>query len=62
MKRKDRTEFWMLLPSLILLAIISIFPLFYTIYSSFMDYTISPDSPTFTLIKNWAHLFRSEVF
>lgn len=61
MKRKDRTEFWMLLPSLILLAIISIFPLLYMIYSSFMDYTI-PDSPTFTLTKNWAHLFKSEVF
>jgi ABC-type sugar transport systems, permease components len=62
MKRKDRTEFWMLLPSLVLLAVISIFPLFYTIYSSFMDYTISADNPTFTLTKNWVRLFKSEVF
>lgn len=62
MKRKDRTEFWMLLPSLIILAVISIFPLIHTIYSSFMDYTISSDSPTFTLTKNWVRLFKSEVF
>lgn len=62
MKRKDRTEFWMLLPSLILLAIISIFPLFYMIYSSFMDYTLGLDSPTFTLTKNWVHLFKSDIF
>lgn len=62
MRQKDRTEFWMLLPSLILLAVISIFPLLYMIYSSFMDYTLGFDSPTFTLTKNWVHLFRSEVF
>ena len=60
--KKDRTEFWMLLPSLVLLAIISIFPFFYTIYNSFMDFTASVARPEFAFLKNWYLMLKNEIF
>jgi len=61
-KRKDRTEFWMLLPSIVLLAVISIFPFIYLIYTSFLDFSISIDEPTFAFIRNWVKMLKSSVF
>jgi multiple sugar transport system permease protein len=60
--RKDRTEFWMLMPSMIVLGIISIFPFIYLIYASFFDYSLSVDEPTFSGLKNWFHVFKSQTF
>jgi multiple sugar transport system permease protein len=61
-KRKFSTEFWMLLPSMGLLAIISIFPFLYLIYASFMDFTLSFDNPVFSGLDNWIRIFTSETF
>lgn len=63
-RRKTRfnTEFWMLLPSMIVLAVISIFPFIFLIYASFMDYSLSIDAPTFADVHNWVRVFKSETF
>jgi len=60
--RGNRTEFWMLLPSMIVLAIISIFPFIFMIYASFMDYSLSLDEPVFAGIDNWRRVFESDTF
>lgn len=52
----------MFLPSLILLALISIFPLIYIIYLSFMDFSLSVDSPIFVGLNNWVRVFSDDVF
>lgn len=59
---KWSTEFWMLLPSLVLLAMISIFPLMYMIYASMMDFTLSFDEPAFNGLKNWKNVLTSDTF
>ncbi|WAH37964.1 carbohydrate ABC transporter permease [Alicyclobacillus dauci] len=61
-KSANITERWMLMPSVILLAIISFIPLFYMIYSSFMNYMINPDQPTFYHFHNWAVTFHDSAF
>jgi len=60
--RRFTTEFWMLLPSMAVLAIISIFPFLFLIYVSFMDYSLSIDEPTFAGFDNWLRVFGSETF
>jgi multiple sugar transport system permease protein len=60
--RKFKTEHWMLLPSMILLAVISIFPFIYLVYASFMDFMLSIDHPTFNGIVNWKKVLFSETF
>ncbi|MEH7224749.1 sugar ABC transporter permease [Bacillus sp. JJ1566] len=57
-----KTEHWMILPSIILLAIISIFPFLYLIYASFMDYMISIDQPVFNGISNWKKIMLNDTF
>jgi ABC-type sugar transport systems, permease components len=52
----------MLLPSMIVLAIISIFPFIFMIYASFMDYSLSLDEPVFAGIDNWRRVFESDTF
>lgn len=52
----------MLLPSMILLAVISIFPFLYMIYASFMDYSLSFDEPTFNGLKNWEKVLTNDTF
>ncbi|GIO11568.1 sugar ABC transporter permease [Cohnella xylanilytica] len=58
----SRTEFWMLLPSIVVLAIISIFPFLFLIYASFMDYSLSIDAPSFAGLDNWRRVFESDTF
>jgi len=58
----NRTEFWMLLPSMIVLALISIFPFFFMIYASLMDYSLSLDEPVFAGLDNWRRILTSETF
>ncbi|MFC3882144.1 carbohydrate ABC transporter permease [Bacillus songklensis] len=59
---KFKTEHWMLFPSIVLLAIISIFPFIYLIYASFMDFMLSMDQPAFNGIENWKRVFINETF
>jgi len=61
-RKKWSTEFWMLLPSMILLAVISIFPFLYMIYASFMDYSLSFDEPIFNGLKNWEKVLTNDTF
>ena len=61
-RRGERTEILMFMPSVILLALISIFPLAYIIYISFMDFTISVDSPVFVGLNNWVRVLTDDVF
>ncbi len=60
--KRDRTEFWMLLPSMIVLAAISLFPFFFMIYASFMDYTLDMDKPRFAGFDNWTRIFTEPTF
>ncbi|WP_260445661.1 carbohydrate ABC transporter permease [Metabacillus elymi] len=60
--KKYKTEHWMILPSIIILAIISIFPFLYLIYASFMDFMISSDQPTFNGITNWKKVLINDTF
>ncbi|WP_226527158.1 carbohydrate ABC transporter permease [Metabacillus niabensis] len=60
--KKYKTEHWMILPSIIILAIISIFPFVYLIYASFMDFMLSVDQPTFNGIENWEKVLINETF
>jgi multiple sugar transport system permease protein len=60
--RRDRTEFWMLLPSMILLFVISIFPFFYLFYASTMNYSLSVDAPTFNSYHNWLSMLKNETY
>ena len=59
---RDRTEFWMLLPSIVVLAAISIFPFFFMIYASFMDYSLDMDRPRFAGLRNWTETLTDAVF
>jgi multiple sugar transport system permease protein len=58
----NRTEFWMLLPSMIVLMAISIFPFLFMIYASFMDYTLDMDKPKFAGFDNWVRIFTTDTF
>lgn len=60
--KKYKTEHWMILPSIIILAIISIFPFLYLIYASFMDFMISSDQPAFNGITNWKKVLINDTF
>ncbi|WP_373229272.1 carbohydrate ABC transporter permease [Cohnella sp.] len=60
--KPNRTEFWMLLPSMIVLATISIFPFLFMIYASFMDYTLDMDKPKFAGLDNWIRIFTTDTF
>ncbi|MBO8138165.1 MAG: sugar ABC transporter permease [Desulfotomaculum sp.] len=56
--RLFRTENMMLAPAIIVLASITIFPFFYLIYASFMNYALAIDDPTFAGLRNWVRLFK----
>ncbi len=60
--RHKKTEILMLSPSLLLLAVISFFPLAYMIYMSFMNFTVSIDTPTYFGIGNWIRILQDDVF
>jgi multiple sugar transport system permease protein len=56
--RRPSTEFWMLLPSLLVLAALSIYPFFYLIWMSFNSITlIGGISFNFVGLSNWQTLF-----
>ncbi len=56
------TERYMLAPALIVLAIISIFPLLYMFYISMYDFTMSVNNPTFVGLNNWVRVLKSGTF
>ncbi|AGA58853.1 permease component of ABC-type sugar transporter [Thermobacillus composti KWC4] len=60
--KRNRTEFWMLLPSIVVLAAISIFPFFFMVYASFMDYSLDMDRPRFAGFGNWADTLTDPAF
>jgi multiple sugar transport system permease protein len=56
---RSSTEFYMILPAMIILAIITLFPFFYTIWLSLMSYPmIQMSQIKFTGLANWARMFR----
>jgi multiple sugar transport system permease protein len=60
--KKDHTEFYMLLPALIGLAIVSLFPLAYIIYAAFFDFSHSASGPRFAGLNNWIGIFKDPSF
>jgi len=59
MRRKVSTEFWMILPALIILVVITVFPFIYTVRLSFMHYPmIQIRSPEFMGFENWIRMFQ----
>ncbi|WP_245629135.1 MULTISPECIES: carbohydrate ABC transporter permease [Alicyclobacillus] len=61
-KRSNTTEIWMLTPSIVILAVISMVPFFYMIYASLMNYTVNPDQPTFYQLHNWVSILRDSTY
>ena len=61
-KKRISTEFWLFLPSLILLLLVSLFPLGFLIVASFTDYTMGLGSGTFGGFSNWSRVFNDTVF
>lgn len=65
MKRRWRgsTEFYMILPAMVILAAITLFPFIYTIWLSFMSYPmIQLSQVQFIGFANWARIFRDPNF
>ena len=52
----------MLLPSIVVLAAISIFPFLFMVYASFMNYTLDIDQPQFAGLDNWKGIFTDGGF
>ncbi len=52
----------MLLPSMIVLAAVSLFPFFFMIYASFMDYALDMDKPRFAGFDNWKGVLTADTF
>ncbi|MCK4803200.1 MAG: sugar ABC transporter permease [Spirochaetes bacterium] len=62
-KWKPSTEFYMVLPAVVILAIITLFPFFYTIWLSLMSYPmIQLSQVKFVGFANWARMFRDQNF
>lgn len=59
---KKYTNYLLLAPALILLAIFTIGPLIYTIYLSFFDWNMISPTKTFVGFDNYIELFQSETF
>jgi multiple sugar transport system permease protein len=59
---RKRVELAMLTPSIIILAVISIFPLLFMIYMSFMNFSAGTDHPTYFGIGNWLRILQDDVF
>ncbi|WP_156302474.1 carbohydrate ABC transporter permease [Salinicoccus sp. YB14-2] len=59
---KKYTNYLLLAPALILLAIFTIGPLIYTIYLSFFDWNMISPTKTFVGFENYTELFQSETF
>lgn len=59
---KKYTNYLLLAPALILLAIFTIGPLIYTIYLSFFDWNMIAPTKTFVGFDNYIELFQSETF
>jgi multiple sugar transport system permease protein len=61
--RKLTTEFYMVLPAMVILAIITLFPFFYTIWLSLMHYPmIQMSQVKFAGISNWSRIFADANF
>jgi len=61
-KIKIPVEFWMLLPTIILLGTITIYPFIYLIKMSFMKYSTIPTIPTeYIGAANWIELFHDKA-
>ena len=59
MRKRVNTEFWMILPALVVLAAITVFPFIYTVRLSFMHYPmIQIRSPEFAGLENWIRMFQ----
>lgn len=56
---KFSTEFWMLLPSLIVLASLSVFPFVYLIQMGFTKFSLMPGQPSkYIGLENWVRMFN----
>ena len=63
-KRKIPVEGWMLLPTIAILAALSVYPFVYLIRMSFMEFSLIPDQPSrFIGGRNWLEMIKdSKVF
>jgi len=63
MQKKISMEIWMLLPAVIVLAILSIYPFVYLIRMSFMNFPLTPEAkPVFIGLRNWIKIFNDPFF
>lgn len=62
-QKKISMEVWMLIPAVIVLASLSIYPFVYLVRMSFMSFSLTPGSkPVFVGLKNWIKIFNDPFF
>jgi len=60
--RENKTAYFFILPALLFITGIIIFPLLYSMYISFFDYNIFTKTPPFIGLKNYIDIFKSGYF
>lgn len=60
--RENKTAYLFILPALLFIIGIIIFPLLYSMYISFFDYNIFTKTPPFIGLKNYTDIFKSGYF
>ena len=59
---KTSFEFWMVLPAMIILLVITIYPTIYMLYMSTIEYSTLPNVPSkFVGLQNWINMFKDEA-
>lgn len=62
MRKGEKVTFLFLLPALIILVLLTIYPFFYALFISFRDIDILRDINTFVGFKNYVKIFQDETF
>jgi len=58
-RKKIPIEGWMLLPTIVILAFLSVYPFIYLIRMSFMEFSLTPGQPSrFVGAKNWLEMIK----
>ncbi|HHW02240.1 MAG TPA: sugar ABC transporter permease [Thermoanaerobacterales bacterium] len=60
--RENKTAYFFILPAMLFIIGIIIFPLLYSVYISFFDFNIFTIHPPFIGLKNYMDIFKSDYF
>ena len=60
--KSNKSAFFFILPSIILISAIVIYPLIYSVFISFYDYNVFDKVPPFVGLGNYKEIFSSKYF